>query len=161
MADKYEIPPYVTSRVRYYDGEYLKDDEFIDEQKYHIDRRQRHDRLLHVAGVCEGLVPSVGDSKTIKITAGTAIDDQGHTILLDTDQTITLKSETGQLNIVITFAEQEDRPADGNSSVASNTRFKQAPVLQLSAAPVAHGVVIGQALVVSGSPTSSLSQVTM
>lgn len=156
MAD-YTLPQYVTSRVRYYDGEYLKDDEFIDEQKYHIDRRQRHDRLLHVAGVCEGLLPSKVDAKSLKVSAGTAIDDLGQTILVNADQTILVPSDqNGALNIVITFVEKEDRPADVNA-VGSNTRFTQAPALQLSAASIAHGVVIGQALVVSG----SLSQVTM
>lgn len=158
MADKYDLPPYVMSRVRYYDGEYLKDDEFIDEQKYHIDRRQRHDRLLHVAGVCEGLVPALVDGKTIKVGPGTAIDDQGRTILVESDQTIAVKPESnGALFIQIMFGEKEERPADGNSAVASNTRFSQAPALKLTAAPEARAVVLGQASILNG----TLSQVTM
>ncbi|WP_437275939.1 hypothetical protein WME90_32450 [Sorangium sp. So ce375] len=151
MADKYELPTYTLSRVRYYDGEYLKDDEFIDEQKYHIDRRQRHDRLLHVAGVCEGLGLALANATTVKVSAGTAIDAQGRTILVGADQTLAIKPENnGALYVQLSFGEVADRPADANSAVSSNTRFTQAPTLVLAAAVQANAVVLGQAVIANG-----------
>lgn len=161
--DKYTLPPYVLSRVRYYDGAFLLDDEFIDEQKYHIDRRQRHDRLLHLSGVCEGLVPSILNATTIVVTAGTAIDDQGQQILVDADRSLAVAPGTsGQLYIELLFNEVEALPATQTSGGAPpNRRFAQQPILRLMATPSAHAVVLGRAAisVVTGG-ASNVTQVT-
>jgi hypothetical protein len=139
------------SRVRFYDGEFLKDGEFIDEQKYHLDRRQRHDRLLHVAGVAEGLDASKVDDKTIKVSAGTAIDDLGQQILLDRDQTLTVGAgDNGTLFVQLLFAETADHLADENSAVSAATRFSQTPVLKLGAVLDPHAVPLGKASINSG-----------
>ncbi len=149
--DKYELKPYELSRVRYYDGEYLKDDEFIDEQRYHIDRRQRHDRLLHVTGVADGMELAVGNSTTLVIRAGTAIDDLGQPILVDADRSIAITAgTTGSLLVQIEFREKADRPANPNDAVASNTRFTQDPLITVSAVQRAHAIVLGRATITNG-----------
>ncbi|HRI62765.1 MAG TPA: tail fiber domain-containing protein [Polyangium sp.] len=149
--DKYELKPYELSRVRYYDGEYLKDDEFIDEQRYHIDRRQRHDRLLHVTGVADGMELAVGNSTTLVVRAGTAIDDLGQPILVDADRSIAITAgTTGTLLVQIEFREKVDRPANPNDAVASNTRFTQDPLITVSATQRAHAVVLGRATITNG-----------
>src|SRR5262245_6875277 len=118
MADKYTLPPYVLSRVRYYDGEFLKDEDFIDEQKYHMDRGRRHERLVHAPGVAEGLELSVVQDQGVyklRVSAGTALDGLGRQILLGADLLIAPRPEwIGTLWLAIRFNEKEDRPAEAN-----------------------------------------------
>lgn len=151
--NKYD--PDVLSRVRYYDGAFLKEDEFIDEQKYHIDRRHRHDRLLHVAGVCEGLEPQMVDDKTVCVGAGTAIDDQGRTILLAKAKDAKVEG-AGTFWIVLVFKEVESRSADPKSA-GPYTRFTQDPELKFSPDPVKHGVILGKIEIVNGKLSKVIS----
>jgi len=79
----YELPEYINKRVRYFDGQFLTDRDFVDEQNYHLDRRQRQNRLLRSPGILDGLeVAETSDSTGIKITPGTAVDYQGRLIIL-------------------------------------------------------------------------------
>jgi len=151
MPDKYELKPYEMSRVRYYDGEYLRDDEFIDEQRYHIDRRQRHDRLLHITGVCEGMALAIGNPTTLLVRAGTAVDNLGRPMLLDVDRSVPIAAgTTGNLLVQIQFRERADRPANPNEAVASTTRFTQDPLITLGATALANAVILGQATITNG-----------
>jgi hypothetical protein len=82
-------PAYVTDRLRYYDGEFLSTQSFIDEQNYHVDRQVRHERTLHVAGILEGLeVTQAVDQNgapipyTVTVGQGSALDVYGNQILL-------------------------------------------------------------------------------
>ena len=84
MPDESQRPKYVEKRVRYFDGQYLDVDDFINEQQYHIDRQRRISRLLHVSGILEGLEVEVKDN-ILSITSGSAVDDQGRQILLSDD----------------------------------------------------------------------------
>jgi hypothetical protein len=79
MAGDYKLPIAITERVRFYDGQFLQDQDFIDEQKYHLARRNRHHRTLHVTGVAEGLTAYRPANTTfrVKVRAGLAIDPDG------------------------------------------------------------------------------------
>ncbi|NEQ12299.1 MAG: hypothetical protein F6K37_42650, partial [Moorea sp. SIO4E2] len=83
MAD-YTQYPYIDKRVRYFDGEFLKDQDFIDEQKYHIDRQRRLDQFLRVSGICDGLTLETATNQVI-VTPGTALDSEGRQIILSTN----------------------------------------------------------------------------
>src|SRR5262249_59726682 len=76
MAD-YLQPEFVDKRLRFFDGQFLKDQDFIDEQKYHVDRLRRHSRFLNVAGIVEGLGVEVGAKSLATVQPGTALDRQG------------------------------------------------------------------------------------
>ncbi|APR88329.1 hypothetical protein A7982_13678 [Minicystis rosea] len=127
------------SRVRYYNGEFLKTEEFTDDQSYHIDRRQRHERLLHADGVAEGLEVTIGEGgATINVSPGTAVDKDGQQILLPAAQTINVQSSWGDSMVVeIVFSEIETDPADSSNSIQSATRYEQnsAPTVQSAANP--------------------------
>src|SRR6185503_7177845 len=98
---------------------------FIDEQRYQIVERRRHERLLHIAGVTEGLdITPVSGGSSVKIAAGSAIDDKGRAIRLDQDVTLPVTG-SGQVYVELAFSEAETNPSDQNSSVQSNTRFTQ------------------------------------
>ncbi|MEG4069225.1 hypothetical protein QUA42_18165, partial [Microcoleus sp. Pol11C2] len=74
-------PQYVEKRPRYFDGQYLKVDDFVSEQEYHIDRQRRISRFLHVSGILEGLQVTI-ENTSLRITPGAAIDNEGKQILL-------------------------------------------------------------------------------
>jgi len=52
--DDHTQPEYVDRRLRYFDGQFLREQDFIAEQQYHLDRERRLARVAHTAGVVEG-----------------------------------------------------------------------------------------------------------
>lgn len=110
MAD-YTQPDDATRRVRFFDGQFLQDQDFADEQKYHIDRHRRLARTLHVTGVVEGFGVRAEGANRVRVTAGTAIDDDGRFVVLAEDRLVdlpaaTFNSRTG-VRVVAVFREQE------------------------------------------------------
>ncbi len=81
MAD-YVLPAVAEKRVRYFDGQFLQDQDFIDEQDYQLDREHRVNRLLHGPGVAEGLGVTSGAPNQVTVAAGTAIDANGWQLAL-------------------------------------------------------------------------------
>src|SRR6185436_4337598 len=108
MAD-YTMPDNVQKRLRYFDGQFLRDQDFIDEQNYHLDRQQRHNRLLHAPGIVSGLEvivkPETGE---VTIAPGTALDSAGRQIVLSKETKLNLESTVaGQaLLVYIAFAQE-------------------------------------------------------
>jgi hypothetical protein len=73
-------------RLRYYDGEYLRSYDFIDEQAYHIEMRRRLNHQLHLYGIVHGL-QLVKDQDSVEpnavfysISPGMAIEQTGREI---------------------------------------------------------------------------------
>lgn len=77
-------------RPNYFAGQYLLEDDFQLEQQYHIDRQRRHNRLLHISGIADGLTVSQPNGLTVNITKGTAIDNQGRQIVQLEDKALNL-----------------------------------------------------------------------
>ena len=48
----------LSKRMNYFDRQFLRAQDFMDEQDHYTDRRWRHNRLLHVSGVAENLIVS-------------------------------------------------------------------------------------------------------
>lgn len=152
MADydlKEEQNPYFLKRVRYFDSQLLIDQDFIDDQKYHMDRLRRLLRLLNSPGIAEGLTISATGGLKVKVTAGTALDDLGRLILLSGDTTLTL-SGTGTLGLYISFKEVESDPAIAGP-VLGNTRFMQSPELSIASSAPSHGIRLGTVTFTSSS----------
>ena len=71
----------ISKKPAYFHGQLLDKDDFIDEQKYHINERANHSVNLHGWGVVRGLdVTAAGDS-SITISAGYAVDGKGRVVL--------------------------------------------------------------------------------
>lgn len=133
----YTLPKYVLSRVRYHNGQLLTSDDFFADQHYHMDGRWRHDRLLHSAGIAEGLEVSIvqvlGVFK-LKVSAGTAVDGAGRQILLEADRLIDIKSEwTTPHWVVIRYQEKDDVRPDAPDSGIDFPRISQAPLIEVVA----------------------------
>src|ERR1051325_7952090 len=125
MSDKYTLPDYAVSRIRYYDGQFLLDSDFIDEQNYHIGHQRRHERLLHAAGITEGLNVTKGpNGTTVTVSAGSAVDGSGRQILLDAEESVVVGSGLNGWKVQkISFIEEETDLADQKSVVSAATRF--------------------------------------
>jgi len=128
MAD-YTQPDYIDKRLRYFDGQFLKDQDFIDEQKYHIDRQRRYGRFLNVSGIVDGLTVKAGAS-LVTVDPGTALDNTGRQLVLANQASVALKGFEGTIvNLVITYSEEQTDQAQAGS--AGFSRFHEAPQLTL------------------------------
>jgi hypothetical protein len=128
MAADYQQYDYIEKRLRYFDGQFLKDQDFIDEQKYHIDRQRRPLRQLHVSGIVEGLTVMQGSLENpdelgrATVMPGTAIDRQGRQIVLGSPRNIPLEkfvktSSNLLLGVYISYQEiPSDLAAQDNES---------------------------------------------
>ena len=119
MPANYEQPKDVVKRTRFFDGQFLKDQDFIDDQKYHLDRQRRPHRFLRISGICEGLSVIVDDNQ-VKVTSGTALDSQGRLIVLSDAFAVDLQKQTGDVDIFIAYgSEESDMTQPGSDRTAS------------------------------------------
>lgn len=147
----YDQPPYVTKRLRYYDNQFLLEQDFIDEQKHHIDRQRRHERLLHTPGIAEGLEVTKVGRMELSVAPGTAVDSLGRHILLATPRVVGVTG-SGTQRLYLRFREVASDEAQGKG-VTGATRFTQDPEFFLPAPDVVVGpeaVLVAEVTVTSG-----------
>ncbi|HEV2705515.1 MAG TPA: hypothetical protein VGV59_06295 [Pyrinomonadaceae bacterium] len=132
-------------RLNYYNSQFLKEDDFSDEQLYHNQMRRLHNRALHTWGIISGLdVRQVTGALKVAITPGIAIDRLGREIVL-ADETGATGLENGSLSldnfnvnsqvyIIIRYGEVFD-PADKDTQSTSKlyTRTTERPEATASA----------------------------
>jgi endosialidase-like protein len=131
MAD-YVPPGVVEKRVRYFDGQFLQDQDFIDEQNYQLDREHRHNRLLHGPGIADGLTVTSTAPNQVTVAPGTAIDSDGHQLALADATTVDLPAgdfnDKQGVQLYLSYAESaEDPQAVGGSQ--DFTRWLERPEL--------------------------------
>ncbi len=103
-------------RPNYFTSQFLVEEDFNDEQKYHREMRWRHNRSLHTPGIVEGLTVTATGAKEITVSAGMAIDSKGHEIVILPDSTlgdsISLEGVGINRTILLTIRYREilDRP---------------------------------------------------
>jgi hypothetical protein len=97
-------------RPRYFDHQFLREDDFNAEQGYHRRLRALHNSTLHTRGVTRGLGISVeAGASEATVQPGSAIDTKGNDIVLDSPQPV----DIGQLRkgsdayVVISYAESD------------------------------------------------------
>lgn len=140
MAGDYKLPLAITERVRFYDGQFLQDQDFIDEQKYHLARHHRHHRTLHVTGVAEGLTAYVPANSTfqVKVRPGLAIDPDGRQILLtEISSPIDLPADAAGNDrwLYIAYHQVPDKLQSSGQGVEGETRWREAPYIFTSDNP--------------------------
>jgi hypothetical protein len=85
MPDKDPIKYFQSEikRLNYYNSQFLKENDFNDEQLYHNQMRRFHNRALHTWGIVQGLeVAQVSDTASVTVSPGIAIDRLGQEIVL-------------------------------------------------------------------------------
>jgi hypothetical protein len=123
-------------RVRYFDQQFLRVDDFNAEQDYHRDMRRRHSRMLHTPGIADGL-QLVADGTGVKITRGAAIsggtdiNGGGAEIVLAAERRQELSSfaDAAEVYVTIAFAQEETRFKD-DAGVEGNTRWMESPTIE-------------------------------
>src|SRR3954471_1640019 len=111
MAD-YTQPDVVDRRLRYFDGQFLREQDFIDEQRYLLDRLRRLSRLARTPGVLEGFdVTPVPNAPRVKVGRGTALDGAGR-LLVRADDTVPLDladlvNHDGPVALIVTASYRE------------------------------------------------------
>lgn len=143
----------ITKRMKYFDRQFLRARDFVDEQDYHLDRRCRHNRLLHTHGIPEiedepQLIVTrseeAGEEKMVLVSPGTAYDLQGREIVLTTARKIDL-SEVGKdpgppisyrspLYLTIAYGEELVDPST-DPGIEGYTRIKENPKLEVIVEP--------------------------
>jgi hypothetical protein len=135
MAD-YVLPSVVEKRVRYFDGQFLQDQDFIDEQNYQLDHEHRHNRLLHGPGIADGLTVTSTTPNQVTVAPGTAIDSDGRQLALAEATTVDLPAadfnDKQGIQLYISYLESaEDPQAVGGSQ--DFTRWLERPQLTVVA----------------------------
>ncbi|MCO5188703.1 MAG: hypothetical protein M9918_10970 [Anaerolineae bacterium] len=120
-------------RVRYFTGQFLRADDFTDEQAYHVDRLRRHQRQFHTPGIAEGLqVTADTGSTTVEVAPGTAVDAEGHIIVLTEGRELDVSTHADEIVIVtISYSEVGSDPATAGGG--GNTRWHERPLVELFA----------------------------
>ncbi len=126
MTDHHDVE----KRLRYFNGQFLNNHDFIDEQKYHIDRQRRHNRLLHTPGIAEGLeVTADCGAQHVEVSPGTAIDSQGQQIVLTKKEEKRLYTRCGEVFVAISYHQEESDPATVGAK--GETRWHEQPKIEI------------------------------
>jgi Chaperone of endosialidase len=132
MAANYDLPSVVEKRVRFFDGQFLQEQDFVDEQKYHLDRERRHLRLLHVAGIADGLAVAAKGANQVTVAPGTAIDSDGRQLALAQTVTVDLPAETFNdkqgIELYLSYRESEE-DEQTTKGISDFTRWLERPEL--------------------------------
>ena len=124
-------------RVRYFDGEFLVEDDFIAEQDYHRNMRYRHNKDFHTWGIVTGLEATFTAGGTIvTISPGLAVDSEGKEIVLTGVRTLDFNTSgfEGEKSYYITIAWNQ-QGSDPNET-GEDKRWLEIPIIDtLAAAP--------------------------
>lgn len=125
-------------RLNYFNGQFLRAQDFQDEQGYHLAMRRLHNSSLHTWGITSGLMLSAPSGATrVTVGQGTAIDGQGRELVLPGDAQTKDLSGTGAastLFVTISYAEAQTNPVS-ETGATGNTRVQELPTIDTSPTP--------------------------
>jgi hypothetical protein len=102
------------TRVQYFDHQFLRVDEFTDEQDYHRRMRRVHNATLHTPGIASGLDVTVVQGAThVLVAPGAAVDAGGQDIVLDAQFQLELGGLPADQDAYVVISWQE-RSTDGS-----------------------------------------------
>ncbi|MEA2563575.1 MAG: hypothetical protein QOH06_5079 [Acidobacteriota bacterium] len=119
----------IDKRLKYYNGQFLQDQDFTAEQDYHLDRLRRHNRQLHVPGIAFGLeVTATVGATSATVAPGTATDKDGQQIVLTQPRSVAFGSLTNQWVLVV--ISYHDEPSDDATvGDVGPTRYLERPAV--------------------------------
>ena len=134
-------------RLHYFDHQFLVESDFTDEQKYHLDMRRRHNRVLHTFGIAEGLQVEKTGENEVTVRPGTAVDRMGQEIVQAANHPVDLSDSAeypprSNIYVTIAYHEEETDPSTA-TGVTGNTRVTEEPIINASTtAPPGDGSII-------------------
>lgn len=157
MAE-YTQPDVVNKRVRFFDGQFLQDQDFVDEQLYHLDRQRRLAVLLGMRGIVHGFaVVRTGDDQ-LTIGPGVAVDGRGRQLVSETELTLTLPKQhfRGAPEIALHLVYDELESDEAQTGGRSARRFHEQPKIVAKAPDGTVAVAPDSALPTWSGPTVRL-----
>jgi hypothetical protein len=121
-------------RLNYFNHQFLAEQDFKDEQAYHIKMRRLHNRLFHSWGVVEGLEVRRKEDREITVEPGTAIDKEGREILLSAPARHDLVPfrDTSHVYVTIAYKElKEDADFRSTGGVEDYHRITESPEISV------------------------------
>ncbi len=111
------MSPNTIQRVRYFDQQILRTEDFVDEQAYHVEMRRRHNIAHHTWGIACGLELAV-DQQGLVVRPGMAIDGYGRELILPQELRLSADKfailDTDKLDVFLIYDQIEgDRPPKG------------------------------------------------
>jgi hypothetical protein len=118
-------------RVNYFTHQFLREQDFKDEQKYHIEALQRHNQHMHPWGVVSGLEVEQQGEHEIVVQPGYAIDKEGREIWLDDKITRNMRTlghhDTEKFVTVTHHSEPDEAERQSAGGVDGVTRLREVP----------------------------------
>lgn len=125
-------------RLRYFNHQFLRLEDFETEQDYHLQMRREHNRQFHTWGVAGGLEVQVGsDRQQIRITPGTALDAQGREIVLPSEVSQPVTGAPGDVRYVTIAYDEVKAGPTTETGPEEYRRWKEVPKIALLDEPPA------------------------
>lgn len=127
------------ARGRFFDGQFLTAQDFVDEQRYHIDRLRRALDHLTSSGVADGLEVSAAGPWRIRVGSGVALDEHGRLLVLTAAielADVPKDIPGGVVDVALRYDELESRVQGGSSEEEGTrgaTRLRELPALEFHA----------------------------
>ncbi len=124
-----KIKTILGQKPHYYNSQLLLEDDFLEEQKYHINARRMHNQKLHGTGVVKGLTISCENTKSIMISSGLAIDKSGNEIAIDTKNNISLAEFDANDLVTVSLVYEEDDADEISSNKKNRCQYSASIIL--------------------------------
>ena len=128
-------------RVHYYDKQFLRVQDFADEQAYHVAMRRRHNVANHSWGIVYGLEIALDDGGSPVVHPGLAVDGYGRELVLtnqipaplDPDPFTLFDTDTLDVWLVYNLMSSDQPPAGYGDADSANAfyRWQEIPELRL------------------------------
>lgn len=120
-------------RLNYFNNQFLEERDFKDEQRYHIEMRRLHNRLLHSWGVAYGLQVEKAGHQAVTLQPGMALDNLGREIVVAAAVNKELSGHAANSNVYLSLSyaealEDEDRQEEGSKN---HTRVRELAVIDV------------------------------
>lgn len=129
----------IAARVHYFDKQFLRVDEFRDEQLYQLETRRRHNNTQHVWGIANGLAIA-NEEGSIVVQPGLAIDGYGRELRLSSKHRIAAETfddlASDRLDLWLIYDRQDDGSSPegygecgASASAAGSYRSTETPLV--------------------------------
>src|SRR5919198_2830760 len=118
-------------RVQYFDHQFLRVDDFTDEQACHRRMRQVHNSTLHTPGISSGLDVTVVQGATqVRVSPGTAVDANGQDIVLDAEYQLELGGLPANQDAFVVISWDQHTTDTATDGSGHDTRWTEAPKVE-------------------------------
>lgn len=116
------------ARVHYFTRQYLRTQDFVDEQAYHLAMRRRHNIAHHIWGIVQGL-KVVFDEEGLSVQPGMAVDGYGRELIVPERQALPLGAfddkDSDILDVWLVYGRR------GDGAEGSHYRWQEQPLIRL------------------------------